>query len=127
MLSQRTVTMAVTMPSALPVQPTPLVPAPSPERRRASRYEVSVPVEVSTLDGVPLSSEVTNISASGFRAHSAMALRKGSKVIVRFENGMRRRAYVAWQIGEDIGCRMLRPLTADELAGVIESQSLNLP
>ncbi len=89
------------------------------DRRQASRYEVSVPVQVSTVDGVPLSSEVTNISASGFRAHSAMALRKGSKVIVRFENGMRRRAYVAWQIGEEIGCRLLRPLTANELAEVI--------
>ena len=111
------------MSSALPVQPAPLVSGPAPDRRHASRYEVSIPVEVSTVDGVPLSSEVTNISASGFRAHSAMALRKGSKVIVRFENGMRRRAYVAWQIGEDIGCRLLRPLTADELAEVMDSQS----
>ena len=82
---------------------------------------------MSTADGVPLSSEVTNISASGFRAHSAIALDKGSKVIVRFENGMRRRAYVAWQIGEDIGCRLLRPLTTAELAEVIEGPALNLP
>lgn len=92
---------------------------PQTDRRRASRYDVSVPVEVSTVDGLPLSSEVTNISASGFRCHSPMALKKGTKVIVRFTNGMRRRAYIAWQIGEDIGCRLLRPLTADELAQVI--------
>jgi hypothetical protein len=90
-----------------------------PDRRRASRYEVSVPVEVSTVDGLPLSAEVTNISASGFRCHSPMALKKGTKVIVRFANGMRRRAYIAWQIGEDIGCRLLRPLTANELAEVM--------
>jgi hypothetical protein len=115
--------MAVTMSSAQPVLPAPLAEISSAERRRDSRFEVSVRVEVSTLDGIPLSSEVTNISASGFRARSAMALRKGSKVIVRFENGMRRRAYVAWQIGEDIGCRMLRPLAAAELAEVIEDQS----
>jgi hypothetical protein len=107
------------MSSAMPAQPAALVSDLS-DRRGASRYEISVPVAVSTVDGVPLSSEVTNISASGFRAHSAMAMKKGSKVIVRFENGMRRRAYVAWQIGEDIGCRLLRPLTADELAEVIE-------
>jgi hypothetical protein len=114
--------MAVTMPTVASIQP---VPAPNaalpPDRRRASRYEVSVPVEVSTVDGLPLSAEVTNISASGFRCHSPMALKKGTKVIVRFANGMRRRAYIAWQIGEDIGCRLLRPLTADELAEVIAS------
>jgi hypothetical protein len=91
------------------------------DRRRAARFEVSVPVEVSTLDGLPLSCEVTNISASGFRARSPMQLRKGSKVIVRFQTGKRRRAYVAWQIGEDIGCRLLRPLTADELAEVVQA------
>jgi len=93
--------------------------APPSDRRRASRYDVSVPVDVSTVDGLPLSNEVTNISASGFRCHSPMALRKGTKVIVRFANGRRRRAYIAWQVGEDIGCRLLRPLTADELAEVM--------
>jgi hypothetical protein len=112
--------MAVTMPTVASIQSDP---APNAglqtDRRRASRYDVSVPVEVSTVDGLPLSSEVTNISASGFRCHSPMALKKGTKVIVRFTNGMRRRAYIAWQIGEDIGCRLLRPLTADELAEVM--------
>lgn len=108
------------MSTAASVQPAPApTTAPPSDRRRASRYDVSVPVEVSTVDGLPLSNEVTNISASGFRCHSSMALRKGTKVIVRFNNGMRRRAYVAWQIGEDIGCRLLRALTADELAEVM--------
>ncbi|WBO20900.1 hypothetical protein [Sphingomonas abietis] len=107
------------MSSALSAQPALLESAPQSDRRIAARYEISIAVLVSTVDGVPLSSEVTNISASGFRAHSAMALKKGSKVIVRFENGMRRRAHVMWQIGEDIGCRLLRPLTADELAEVL--------
>jgi hypothetical protein len=112
--------MTVTMSTAASVQPAPApTTAPPSDRRRASRYDVSVPVEVSTVDGLPLSNEVTNISASGFRCHSSMALRKGTKVIVRFNNGMRRRAYVAWQIGEDIGCRLLRALTADELAEVM--------
>ncbi|MDH7637219.1 PilZ domain-containing protein [Sphingomonas oryzagri] len=108
------------MSSAVAVQPAP-APKPSPQsdRRRASRYDVSVAVEVSTVDGLPLSNEVTNISASGFRCHSPMALKKGTKVIVRFHKGMRRRAYIAWQIGEDIGCRLLRPLTADELSDVM--------
>jgi len=32
---------------------------------------------------------------------------------------MRRRAYVAWQIGEEIGCRLLRPLSPAELATVM--------
>lgn len=104
------------MPSAVAVQP---AAAPQSDRRRASRYDVSVAVEVSTVDGLPLSSEVTNISAAGFRCHSSMALKKGTKVIVRFQKGMRRRAYIAWQIGEDIGCRLLRPLTVDELAQVM--------
>lgn len=110
--------MTVTMSTAASIQPAPAS-APVSDRRRASRYDVSVPVEVSTVDGLPLSSEVTNISASGFRCHSPMALRKGTKVIVRFVNGRRRRAYIAWQIGEDIGCRLLRPLSAAELAEVI--------
>jgi hypothetical protein len=111
------------MPSTVTLEPVPApaaAPVPESDRRRASRYEVSIPVEVSTLDGLPLSSEVTNISASGFRCHSPMALRKGTKVIVRFHKSMRRRAYIAWQIGEDIGCRLLRPLTAAELADVME-------
>jgi hypothetical protein len=123
MVSQSIVTNPVTMCSAMAsaasAQPAPIESTQYADRRNASRYEVSIPVQVSTIDGVPLSSEVTNISASGFRARSAMALKKGCKVIVRFENGMRRRAYVAWQIGEDIGCRLLRPLTADELAEVL--------
>lgn len=107
--------------SAQPAPPAPIPSADPSDRRRASRYEVSVAVEVSTLDGLPLSAEVTNISASGFRCRSSMVLRKGSKVIVRFlDGGMRRRAYIAWQIGEDIGCRLLRPLTTDELARVME-------
>ena len=89
------------------------------DRRRAARYDVSVPVDVLTTDGVPLSAEVTNISGSGFRAHSPIQLAKGSKVIVRFGKGTRRRAYVAWQIGEDIGCRLLRPLSVAELAAVM--------
>lgn len=108
------------MSSAVAAQPAPApMPFPQSDRRRASRYDVSVAVEVSTIDGLPLSSEVTNISASGFRCHSPMALKKGTKVIVRFRKGMRRRAYIAWQIGEDIGCRLLRPLTASELAEVM--------
>ncbi len=78
-----------------------------------------MPVEVLTTDGVPLSAEVTNISGSGFRAHSPIHLPKGTKVIVRFGKGMRRRAYVAWQIGEEIGCRLLRPLSPGELATVM--------
>jgi hypothetical protein len=89
------------------------------DRRRDSRYDVSVPIDVETTDGVPLSAEVTNISGSGFRAHSPIQLAKGSKVIVRFGKGMRRRAYVAWQIGEEIGCRLLRPLSPAELAAVM--------
>jgi hypothetical protein len=89
------------------------------DRRRAARYDVSVPVDVLTTDGVPLSAEVTNISGSGFRAHSPIQLANGSKVIVRFGKGMRRRAYVAWQIGEEIGCRLLRPLSPAELATVM--------
>ena len=107
------------MPATHSVQPAPNL-APLPDRRRGSRYDVSVAVEVSTVDGLPLSSEVTNISASGFRCHSPMALMKGTKVIVRFRQGMRRRAYIAWQIGEDIGCRLLRPLTASELTEVLQ-------
>jgi hypothetical protein len=97
-------------------------PAPD-DRRRDSRYDVSVPVDVSTTDGVPLSAEVTNISGSGFRAHSPIQLAKGSKVIVRFGKGSRRRAYVAWQIGEEIGCRLLRPLSVAELAAVVARSS----
>ena len=89
------------------------------DRRRDARFEVSVPIDVLTTDGVPLSAEVTNISGSGFRAHSPIQLAKGSKVIVRFGKGMRRRGYVAWQIGEEIGCRLLRPLSAAELATVM--------
>jgi len=89
------------------------------DRRRAARYDVSVPVEVLTTDGVPLSSEVTNISGSGFRARSPIHMPKGTKVVVRFNKTMRRRAYVAWQIGEDIGCRLLRSLTPGELAEVM--------
>lgn len=112
--------MTVTMSTVASIQPHPAQSvALQSDRRRASRYDVSVPVEVSTVDGLPLSNEVTNISASGFRCHSPMALKKGTKVIVRFNNGRRRRAYIAWQIGEDIGCRLLRALTSDELAEVL--------
>jgi hypothetical protein len=112
--------MTVTMSSAASPQPVHAFEvAQQSDRRGASRYDVSVPVDVSTVDGLPLSAEVTNISASGFRCRSPMALKKGTKVIVRFQKGMRRRAYIAWQIGEDIGCRLLRPLTTDELAEVM--------
>jgi len=93
------------------------------DRRRDSRYDVSVAVDVLTTDGLPLSSEVTNISGSGFRAHSPLQLPKGTKVIVRFNKSTRRRAYVAWQIGEEIGCRLLRALTPGELAEVIAHSS----
>jgi hypothetical protein len=97
-------------------------PAPD-DRRRDSRYDVSVAVDVLTTDGLPLSAEVTNISGSGFRAHSPIQLAKGSRVIVRFGKGTRRRAYVAWQIGEEIGCRLLRPLSVAELASVLAQSS----
>ncbi len=97
-------------------------PLPS-DRRRDSRYDVSVAVDVETTDGVPLSAEVTNISGSGFRARSPIQLAKGSKVIVRFGKGKRRRAYIAWQIGEEIGCRLLRPLTVAELAAVMATSA----
>ncbi|WP_298690867.1 PilZ domain-containing protein [uncultured Sphingomonas sp.] len=89
------------------------------DRRRAARYDVSVAVQVLTTDGVPLASEVTNISGSGFRARSPIHMPKGTKVVVRFNTTMRRRAYIAWQIGEDIGCRLLRALTPGELAEVL--------
>ncbi len=99
-------------------QPTPPEPAPR-ERRRSSRHDVSLPVEVLTVDGVPLSGVVTNISATGLRAFSPMALAKGTRVIVRLHGRKRRRAYIAWQIGEEIGCRLQRALTPEELAGLL--------
>jgi hypothetical protein len=93
------------------------------DRRGATRYDVSVAVEVLTTDGVPLASEVTNISGSGFRARSPIHMPKGTKVVVRFNKTMRRRAYIAWQIGEDIGCRLLRGLTPGELAAVLKQSA----
>lgn len=101
--------------------PAALCDTPPEERRRAERYDVDLAVEVMTVDGVPLSSRVTNISASGFRTRSPMALAKGTRLVVRFHGGRRRRAHVAWQIGEDIGCRLLRALTAAELATLVGS------
>lgn len=89
------------------------------DRRIASRYDVALPVEVFTLDGVPLAAEVSNISASGFRAVSAMIVPKGTKLFVRFRGGSRRRVIVAWQIGQEIGCRLVRPLRADQLRLVV--------
>lgn len=80
------------------------------------RYEVCVPVEVTTADGVPLSTSMTNISSSGFRARSPMLLAKGEKLIVRFNGRLPRRAQVAWQNGEEIGCRFLKPLSREQLS-----------
>lgn len=88
------------------------------DRRDGSRYEVYVSVEVLTADGVPLSAEMTNISGSGFRARSAMALAKGTKLVVRFNGRLPRKAQVAWQKGEEIGCRFVRPLSQQQLAEV---------
>lgn len=93
----------------------------SAERRRAERFAVELQVEVSTADGLPLSSEITNISASGFRTRCPIQLAKGAKLGVRFHQGRRRRAIVAWQIGEDVGCRLLRPLDPAELAALIDA------
>ena len=88
------------------------------ERRRAERYEVRVPVEVSTTDGVIFSSELANVSTSGFRARSAMLLAPGTRLVVRFRQRMPRRAQVAWQRGEDVGCRFVRPLSQKQLAAL---------
>jgi hypothetical protein len=86
------------------------------DRRRAQRYEVRVPVEVSTIDGVIFSSEMVNVSTSGFRARSAIMLAPGTRLIVRFSQRMPRRAQVAWQRGEEVGCRFMRPLSQKQLA-----------
>lgn len=91
------------------------------DRRIASRYDVALAVEVFTLDGVPLSAEVSNISASGFRASSSMIMPKGTKLFVRFQGGSRRRVVVAWQIGQEIGCRLVRPLRPEQLRLVVGS------
>ncbi len=80
-------------------------------------------VEVLTPDGVPLSAEMTNISGSGFRARSPMVLKKGDRLIVRFNGRMPRRAQVAWQQGEEIGCRFLRPLSQAQLMAIAASSS----
>jgi hypothetical protein len=108
--------MSCPLPQLAPAAPFDAAPE---DRRRAERYDVDLAVEVMTVDGVPLCSRVTNISASGFRTRSPMALAKGTRLVVRFHGGRRRRAHVAWQIGEDIGCRLLRPLSAAELANVV--------
>jgi hypothetical protein len=88
------------------------------DRRRAARYEVCVPVQVATTDGVVFSSEMINVSTSGFRTRSAMMLSSGTKLVVRFRQRMPRRAQVAWQKGEEIGCRFDRPLSQKQLAAL---------
>lgn len=95
-----------------------IVDAQTGERRRAERFEVRVPVDVSTTDGVIFSSEMVNISTSGFRTRSAILLAPGTRLIVRFRVGMPRRAQVAWQRGEEIGCRFIRPLSQKQLAAL---------
>ncbi|MDB5737625.1 MAG: PilZ protein [Sphingomonas bacterium] len=92
--------------------------SPQADRRRASRYDVCLPIEVSTCDGVPLTAEVTNISASGFRTRSPIVLAPGTKLLVRF-HGRPRRAHVAWQQGEQIGCRFAREMTPAQLADAL--------
>ncbi len=67
----------------------------SADRRRAERYEVRVPLQVSTIDGVIFSSEMINISTSGFRTRSPMLLPPGTRLVVRFHNRMPRKAQVA--------------------------------
>ena len=88
------------------------------DRRRAERYEVCVPVQVSTTDGVIFSSELVNVSISGFRARSAILLAPGTRLVVRFRQRMPRRAQVAWQRGEEVGCRFVRPLSQKQLAAL---------
>jgi hypothetical protein len=88
------------------------------DRRQAERYALSLSVEVLTTDGVPLAAELSNISSSGFRARSPIALSAGTRLVVRFGGRMPRKAIVAWQKGEEIGCRFLRPLGLDQLAEV---------
>lgn len=89
---------------------------PPADRRVAPRFAVAVPVEVSTADGVLLSTELTNISCSGFRTRSPMFLDKGTKLVLRLNGRLPRRAQVAWQKGEEIGCRFMRPLGKEQLA-----------
>jgi hypothetical protein len=90
------------------------------DRRHAPRFEVPVPVEVSTTDGVVFSSEMVNISTSGFRTRSAIVLAPGTRLIVRFHQRMPRRAQVAWQRGAEIGCRFMRPLSQKQLAALAD-------
>ncbi|HEY0270416.1 MAG TPA: PilZ domain-containing protein [Sphingomonas sp.] len=88
------------------------------DRRTAERYEVCVPVQVSTMDGIVFSSEMINVSTSGFRTRSALMLAPGTRLVVRFRQRMPRRAQVAWQTGEKIGCRFDRPLSQKQLAAL---------
>ena len=93
------------------------------DRRGAPRYAVSVTVEVVTADGVPLFADMTNVSLSGFRARSPMIMPKGTKLIVRFNGKVPRRARVAWQEGEEIGCSFMQPLSNQQLASLTGRQA----
>lgn len=89
-----------------------------PERRLAQRFEVHVQVEVSTPDGVIFSTEMINVSSSGFRLRCPMLLVPGSRLVARFQRCAKRRATVAWQRGEEIGCRFDRPLGHKQLTAL---------
>jgi hypothetical protein len=49
---------------------------------------------------------------------SAASLTPGSRLVARFERSARRRATVAWQKGEEIGCSFERPLGEKQLAAL---------
>jgi hypothetical protein len=84
-------------------------PAPR-EGRRAARVAIELGAGLRARGGTGVSIDILDLSVSGFRASTHLALAPGADVWLRLPGLEPYQASVAWSKGNYVGCKFERPL-----------------
>ena len=85
------------------------------ERRRYSRFPVSLGARVRELGSTGVEARILNISEYGFMAETDAEFEVGARVWLMLPGRERANAVVKWTAGERLGAEFAEPLTIDGL------------
>ncbi|UZK67743.1 PilZ domain-containing protein [Sphingomonas sp. M1-B02] len=91
------------------------------DARSGERTEVALDGTLRSSDGIPIDIEIDEISLSGFRTSTPLALRVGDSISVGISGLGMRRATVVRQRGDSFGCRFTPSLPSNFLDGITAS------
>ncbi len=85
------------------------------ERRRATRFDVSIDARVRELGSEGFEARLINISETGFMAEADGEFEVGSRVWLILPGRERANALVRWIAGRKIGAEFAEPISLDGL------------